>query len=533
MTQAHGTHPATDVDARRSYPLVPLRNQVVLPGARAPIAVARTSTKALIAKLAVGDHVVLATQVDPTTEALPDARGLVATGVLARVLAVDTSGDGDHRLDVEGLARVELADVHAPDAVGADATARATAIHEGDGSEDAVPELRRRALAVLSGLAGEARAALETATSLGAVTDLVATAVPCSARARQALLAERDPRARAATVHGLLDAEERKMREMFEAATRLGPADAQLWPLEPGAEERIARDLAAGRVTAEEAADLRSFAELGYVVWERLVPEADVDALVADVRSIAEHPGSFLTTDHRRGHGFRYSGPDFDAYESVFDTYVHLASARRVCFHPKVVRFLRLVFDDDPLAFQQLLFQRSNGHPPHQDTSFVCVEQPRLLAATWIALEDVVEGRGELVYWERSHRIPPMVFADGSRRFTPGVDDPERAQQELLERCEAAGCTRRTFLAKKGDCFVWAADLVHASNARTRPAEETRLSCVTHYCPRGSNPAWFWLFPDTRGVATFEDGTHVASSHYRLPVERPFEPPVFDLPLPC
>jgi hypothetical protein len=47
---------------------------------------------------------------------------------------------------------------------------------------------------------------------------------------------------------------------------------------------------------------------------------------------------------------------------------------------------------------------------------FVTTEEPLLMAATWIALEDVVRGRGELTYYEGSHRIPHHLFADGSKR---------------------------------------------------------------------------------------------------------------------
>ena len=72
----------------------------------------------------------------------------------------------------------------------------------------------------------------------------------------------------------------------------------QVWVLEDGSEERIVADLAGGNITAEEADWLRQFRDKGYVVWERLIDPADIDALVRDVGDIAKHPGHFVSTDH-------------------------------------------------------------------------------------------------------------------------------------------------------------------------------------------------------------------------------------------
>lgn len=291
----------------------------------------------------------------------------------------------------------------------------------------------------------------------------------------------------------------------------------QLWPLAPGALKRLAGDVLAGRCSPAEADRVRLFAANGYTVFPAAVEPALVDALVADVRSIADHPGCFVTTDHKRGRAQRMSGPDFDSYESIFDTYVNFESARRVSFHPVITGFLSRIFDTRPVAIQQLLFQRSNQHPLHQDTSVVCTEAPLLMAATWIALEDVVPGRGELTYYEGSHRIPHHLFADGTKRLDPRVDDAAAARAYLVEQCSRQGCAKRDFIAKKGDVFVWAADLVHGSNPRTRPDHETRMSVVTHYCPRTTKPYWQRFHPRHTAQVEYEQDLTYMSSYYVLP----------------
>jgi phytanoyl-CoA hydroxylase len=320
-------------------------------------------------------------------------------------------------------------------------------------------------------------------------------------------------------------------RRVRDKLARRAPAELpNLWPMQPGAYQRIALAVARREVTLAEASRISHFAEHGYVILSGAVEPALADELVRDVRSIAEHPGCFVTTDHRNARAQRLSGADFDAYESVYDTYVNFESARRVAFHPAIARFLTLVFDTPPVAFQQLLFQRSNQHPLHQDTSVVCTEQPLFMAASWVALEDVVPGRGELTYYAGSHRIPHYRYRDGSKRFNPHEDDAEAARRYLLAQCAALGCEKRDFIAKKGDVFVWAADLVHGSNPRTLPEHETRLSVVTHYCPTSTEPYWFRFHRQNRALVDYQGKARYASAMYRLPIQSCPARPNYELP---
>jgi hypothetical protein len=75
-------------------------------------------------------------------------------------------------------------------------------------------------------------------------------------------------------------------------------------------------------------------------------------------------------------------------------------------------------------------------------------------------------------------------------------------------------------MAKKGDVFLWTADLVHLSHPRTLPPETPRLSCVTHYCPMTATPFWFRFHPENRGLEPYDEaGAQGAftSRYYPLP----------------
>jgi ectoine hydroxylase-related dioxygenase (phytanoyl-CoA dioxygenase family) len=156
----------------------------------------------------------------------------------------------------------------------------------------------------------------------------------------------------------------------------------------------------------------------------------------------------------------------------------------------------------------------------HQDTSVVAVEEPLLLTATWIALEDVVEGSGELGFYDQSHKLPHYLFKDGTKRMNFQVDDPAVYSADLDAACQRKSLAYERLLASKGDVFFWAADLVHCSHHRTLPEETSRLSCVTHYHPATTTPFWFRHHPDRHVQLDFADRGAYVSVHYPLALQQ-------------
>jgi hypothetical protein len=290
-----------------------------------------------------------------------------------------------------------------------------------------------------------------------------------------------------------------------------------LWTDTPYAMQRVAGLHGAHQITADERDDLSHFIDHGWLLWRGAIAPDLIDRFAADIRSHHRHPGMFLTTSHRDNKStLKPSGNTPERLESLFDLYVNLASAREVCLHPRISRFLSLIFDTKPVVCQQLLFQRSNSHRVHQDTSVVAVEDPMLLAASWIALEDVTEGSGELAFYDRSHRLPHYLFKDGTKRISFGVDDNDLYITELDAACRRESMTYERFMAKKGDVFFWTADLVHRSHPRTLPDDTSRLSCVTHYHPTTTTPFWFRHHPDRTRVIDLGDRGAYVSLHYPL-----------------
>jgi phytanoyl-CoA hydroxylase len=178
---------------------------------------------------------------------------------------------------------------------------------------------------------------------------------------------------------------------------------------------------------------------------------------------------------------------EFEA--KVLDVHATVRSARDATFAPKLGRFLELVFRAKAVAFQTLYLERGSEQGVHQGTAFVYVEPPLDFAASWIALEDIQEGSGELEYYPGSHRLSHTLFgAKQTKAFDQSDPIAGRCADYLHEKCASAGLAIERFRPKKGDAPVWAADLVLGGAARKLMT--TRRSLVTHYCPEYRRPPY-------------------------------------------
>jgi len=71
---------------------------------------------------------------------------------------------------------------------------------------------------------------------------------------------------------------------------------------------------------------------------------------------------------------------------------------------------------------QSIYLEYGSQQSQHQDTAYVVAAKPLSLAACWIALEDIKEGSGELVYYPGSHWFEPFLFSGEFKSWTPKRD---------------------------------------------------------------------------------------------------------------
>ena len=278
-----------------------------------------------------------------------------------------------------------------------------------------------------------------------------------------------------------------------------------------------------GRLTPEQGALLRHWAAYGYVVLRQMLPPGIVERAAAELARA--YAGGL--------EGAKFECPQVGGYNPVpwdpavqtspakaLDLHWLSADIRNLVFAEPIRAFLELVFERRILASQSLTFLRGSAQGYHQDTLYVPYSRPTQFAASWIALEDVAEGGGELTYFPGSHRTDEYLYGgeyktlwDAQRMLRRNSlrEETKTYSADLEHRNRRAGLLPDKFMARKGDVLLWHADLAHGGLPIA--SDKTRASVVTHYCPAEVAPLTF-----ERGGAqmrSHEDVAWYSTGHYR------------------
>ena len=144
--------------------------------------------------------------------------------------------------------------------------------------------------------------------------------------------------------------------------------------------------------------------------------------------------------------------------------------------------------------FQTLNFARGTQQATHSDVvHFDTLPTRGLMAAVWLALEDIHPTAGPLVFYPGSHRAGLWDFPQlGMPNAMPAEKKTSyfRYVAKLKGVIETLGL-RPSYASDvaRGDAFVWAASLLHGGSTVLDP-NRTRLSQVTHYWIDGAERYW-------------------------------------------
>lgn len=275
--------------------------------------------------------------------------------------------------------------------------------------------------------------------------------------------------------------------------------------------------LAARELSEPERERLRSFHRHGYLIVEDLFDEEAVEEVKAQVAPLLDG-----TEPDPRRHPGRFQ-----------DAWQERPAARAMATDERVLAILRGLYGREPIPFQTLNFRVGTEQRAHADTIHFSTIPRRFLCGVWVALEDVGERNGSLVYYPGSHRLPDYDYDDlGLRYINPQRGAPldqltyadHERYEDFVEGLMAAHGLERTILeARKGTALFWAAGLVHGGGPILEPGS-TRWSQVTHYyfedciyyAPICSNPATGDLH--LKRVVDVRTGDTVVHRYHGLPL---------------
>jgi phytanoyl-CoA hydroxylase len=277
-----------------------------------------------------------------------------------------------------------------------------------------------------------------------------------------------------------------------------------LWTDLNNAHDIVQGKLDLGLIRRDDAEKLNSFVDNGYVVLPGAIPGRHVRKFNEDLEKVwtGKMPDQWVGCNEDGRSVTRKVQPGdrerADLSVRLLDPYETIESARVVMFNETITHFLRLIFERPILAHQGLSFYRGSKQPMHRDTAFVRLSSPMEFAAAWIALEDIQEGSGELEYYPKSHTYPDFLFEGKYKWLPPGNNETGRFHEDLRERARASGTTAVKFRARKGDVFIWCADLAHGGSSYSDD-RLTRKSLVVHYCPANVYPMYHVYDGQTEG----------------------------------
>jgi hypothetical protein len=289
------------------------------------------------------------------------------------------------------------------------------------------------------------------------------------------------------------------------------------WVDRPGAESLIPRYVARRDTELRDA--LKKFIRDGYTVLPGAVEHAAIDRYLADFEK-AVVDGSFIMAHPAKGYAPYDPAERYAPLTKVLDAYIPCPSAIELVFSPKIHAFLSTVFQQEPMAFQGLHFEVGSTQALHNDSAYVVIDDnPLHFTAAWVALEDIVEGSGELIYYPGSHKLKDYLYAGNCKHFEyarDGMEPHARHLAYLHEESKRQGLQLESFRPKKGDVLLWHANLAHGGGSITKPGS-TRRSHVTHYCPVTGTPHYFGCLPPERRVKKqVKPGCHVTSMMYAI-----------------
>jgi ectoine hydroxylase-related dioxygenase (phytanoyl-CoA dioxygenase family) len=165
----------------------------------------------------------------------------------------------------------------------------------------------------------------------------------------------------------------------------------------------------------------------------------------------------------------------------VQDAWYQSQAVRRLAVWPQMRRLLKAAYGRDPFPFQTLNFRQGSQQSIHSDTIHFHSQPERFMCGVWIALEDVREGAGPLVYHPGSHRMPVMTMRGaGVNEQRPTAEHYEQVYvPRYAEAVAESGLPQSRALLPKGWAFVWAANLAHGGSLIAE-AGATRRSLVVH-----------------------------------------------------
>jgi len=204
-------------------------------------------------------------------------------------------------------------------------------------------------------------------------------------------------------------------------------------------------------------------------------PDVEFDAVAGRIKQTLASQFDF--------DGWRQHGWTQNAGLRVQDAWQSCADVRRLAVNEQVLSLLSMLYGRRAFPFQTLNFPVGTQQHYHTDAVHFSSVPERFMCGIWVALEDINEDAGPLLYYPGTHRLPIFVnehLSVTAMESAGPYDNYAKFETVWRALVNGLGLEPQRFCVHKGEALIWAANLLHGGD-RHQNANLTRWSQVTHY----------------------------------------------------
>jgi ectoine hydroxylase len=211
---------------------------------------------------------------------------------------------------------------------------------------------------------------------------------------------------------------------------------------------------------------LLSWSDDGYIILKNFFDDETTGSVNKEIEKLVDKKKLHVTQDNKLMFANKIS-----------------SLIKKITHEKRLIDVLDFILDKKVVPFQTINFFHGSNQRAHSDSIHMTTYPLGYLIAAWIALEDTNMENGPLFYYPGSHRLPFLLnndFNEGETALTLGKKDYPDYEDAIEKLIIKNNFEKKVFLAKKGDVFIWHANLVHGGSPVLNN-ELTRKSMVIHY----------------------------------------------------
>ncbi|MUH71948.1 phytanoyl-CoA dioxygenase family protein [Psychrosphaera haliotis] len=167
-----------------------------------------------------------------------------------------------------------------------------------------------------------------------------------------------------------------------------------------------------------------------------------------------------------------------DKDNRLFNGWKSSKNIESLALNNTIIQVLSELYGMKPRPFQTLNFLKGTEQKAHSDSIHFNTQPFGRMCGVWIALEDINEKQGPLIYYPGSHLLAEFNMPDIGLRGNR--DDYPKYEDYVESLIENNRYPKKLGVLKKGEIIIWAANLIHGGSPHQNKSL-TRLSQVNHY----------------------------------------------------